>query len=714
MRFLLRILLPTLVLAAPALAQTTTINGLPAATTPLNPGDVLPVWQGGATKKVPASGLLPNSGVTPGVYGDATHCASVTFGADGRATSASQSTSCPGGAPANPTATIGATAVNGVANTFMRSDAAPALPAILPALDASLLTNLTAGNLSGAVPVAKGGTGQTAAGIAALTAVGGITGTPTGSKFLRDDMSWQSPVGAGDVVGPGSAVNNNLAAFDTTTGKLIKDSGIALANVAVNGTGAVLTGDVTITVDQFNKECRLLTINASGVDITMPSAATLQANGGCLVVANPTNNTWQLIRNGSDTINGTSGNLTFPGLSVAYITTNGSNALYVGIGTTAPAIANVTGLGANVGTLLTTPSSANLASALTDETGTGAAVFAGSPTFTGTVTMSALTVSGTITTGITGTANNCLQVNSSGVVSGTGSACGGGGGGSPGGSPGAVQGNIASAFAAIPNFTFDTTSGALTAAANGAASAPGLTVSGTPQAGTASNSYPQLYVAAAGATQPTTFATGGTLVGGNAPNAFAGNLLAFYINGAASPFFVDSSGEVNAKSYEVNGNSSLSNGLGLQNTNAPAIYSAGSERMRWASTFAQINYALVDTNSNGWQLATGASSCSSGGNILPRRSDSTIGICSGASGQGGLAASGEVLRWTSAGVAMQKGYLTTMGYTFSTLPATPPTGAEAYITDASSCTPAATVAAGGGSSFCKLIWNGSAWKAISG
>jgi hypothetical protein len=37
--------------------------------------------------------------------------------------------------------------------------------------------------------------------------------------------------------------------------------------------------------------------------------------------------------------------------------------------------------GANVGTFLATPSSANLAAALTDETGTGAAVFANAPQF---------------------------------------------------------------------------------------------------------------------------------------------------------------------------------------------------------------------------------------------------------------------------------------------------------------------------------------------
>jgi hypothetical protein len=45
-----------------------------------------------------------------------------------------------------------------------------------------------------------------------------------------------------------------------------------------------------------------------------------------------------------------------------------------------PVATGVSGLGANVATFLATPSSANLAAALTDETGTGAAVFANTPT----------------------------------------------------------------------------------------------------------------------------------------------------------------------------------------------------------------------------------------------------------------------------------------------------------------------------------------------
>lgn len=65
-----------------------------------------------------------------------------------------------------------------------------------------------------------------------------ITGTPSSTTFLRGDGTWTAPSGSGDVVGPASAVNNNVVLFDGTTGKLIKDSGLALS-----GTN---TGDVTL------------------------------------------------------------------------------------------------------------------------------------------------------------------------------------------------------------------------------------------------------------------------------------------------------------------------------------------------------------------------------------------------------------------------------------------------------------------------------------
>jgi hypothetical protein len=63
----------------------------------------------------------------------------------------------------------------------------------------------------------------------------------------------------------------------------------------------------------------------------------------------------------------------------------------------------ISSLGTGVATFLGTPTSANLAAALTDETGTGANVFAGSPTLTGTPVAPTATV-GTNTTQIATTA----------------------------------------------------------------------------------------------------------------------------------------------------------------------------------------------------------------------------------------------------------------------------------------------------------------------
>jgi len=61
--------------------------------------------------------------------------------------------------------------------------------------------------------------------------VGGAVPTPPNNTttFLRGDGIFAVPPASGDVVGPASAVNNRVAFFDGTTGKLIKDSGLTLA-----------------------------------------------------------------------------------------------------------------------------------------------------------------------------------------------------------------------------------------------------------------------------------------------------------------------------------------------------------------------------------------------------------------------------------------------------------------------------------------------------
>src|SRR6185503_4167226 len=58
------------------------------------------------------------------------------------------------------------------------------------------------------------------------------------TTFWRGDGTWVTPSGSGDVVGPGSATDNAAARFDTTTGKLIQNSVLLIADT---------TGDLSKT-----------------------------------------------------------------------------------------------------------------------------------------------------------------------------------------------------------------------------------------------------------------------------------------------------------------------------------------------------------------------------------------------------------------------------------------------------------------------------------
>jgi hypothetical protein len=99
-------------------------------------------------------------------------------------------------------------------------------------------------------------------------------------------------------------------------------------------------------------------------------------------------------------------------------------------GTGLPISTGVSGLASNVADFLATPSSANLISAVTDETGTGLLVFGTSPTFTGTVIATNANASGTVTANlfsgplngnVTGNLNGNVTGNLTGNVTGTSS-----------------------------------------------------------------------------------------------------------------------------------------------------------------------------------------------------------------------------------------------------------------------------------------------------
>ena len=92
--------------------------------------------------------------------------------------------------------------------------------------------------------------------------------------------------GAGDVVGPASAVDENLAAFDTATGKLIKDSGVLTSDVsgAVSASHArshAITGTSdhtsSATPGQMLKaDASGLPIDATNTDTDVASAVSLK------------------------------------------------------------------------------------------------------------------------------------------------------------------------------------------------------------------------------------------------------------------------------------------------------------------------------------------------------------------------------------------------------------------------------------------------------
>ena len=106
------------------------------------------------------------------------------------------------------------------------------------------------------VAIGQGGSGQTTAQLAinALTAVSGGTDEYVLTKDTgTGNAAWKISIGggggsSGDVVGPSSSVDDNLCTFDSTTGKLIQDSGIniqAITDNTAKNTNATHTGDAT-------------------------------------------------------------------------------------------------------------------------------------------------------------------------------------------------------------------------------------------------------------------------------------------------------------------------------------------------------------------------------------------------------------------------------------------------------------------------------------
>lgn len=257
--------------------------------------------------------------------------------------------------------------------------------AVFTGADVTALGEYAAGDT---IPVASGGTGST-----------GITGIVKGSGTAysaatagTDYAAATTGTNAELLANNGSGGFSNVtvgSGLSLTTGTLTASStmtypgaGIANSTGSAWGTSYTTSGSGTVVALATSPSFTTPTLGVASATTVNKVTLTAPATGSTLTIANGKTLT-------------ASNTLTFTGTdasSVAFGT--GGTVIYSGgaLGTPSsgtltsctglPIGTGVSGLGTNVATFLATPSSANLAAALTGETGSGSAVFATSPALT--------------------------------------------------------------------------------------------------------------------------------------------------------------------------------------------------------------------------------------------------------------------------------------------------------------------------------------------
>jgi len=255
------------------------------------------------------------------------------------------------------------------------------------------------------------------------------------------------------VVGSASALLGGVTIAAGTTFTVVIDPDTALEEIVdvtlVNSNTLTITRDIDGSIKQAHSAGAVVRHMAIGRDYR---DANTHANGTLAEHAATTSLELKTLIS-DETGSGALVFATSPTLVTPILGTPTSGTL---TNTTGFPAANLAGLGTGVATFLATPSSTNLRGALTDETGTGAAVFGTSPTIaTPTITSPTITGTGAIAGTFTGNLTGDVTGNVTGNVSGT---------------AGSATGNAATATALATARTFQLT---------GDVEASGVTFDGT-------------------------------------------------------------------------------------------------------------------------------------------------------------------------------------------------------------------------------------------